>query len=131
MRKTILQIALCVLPFLATAQETSLRQEIRPIRGSISEGRGSVFGLKTNIPYWGTGTFNLGGEVRLARHWTFDAELGLNPFDGKKDDGSYGKSLKHLRVHPEMRYWFCESFINILSACIYHTFFTIFQILKY
>lgn len=34
----------------------------------------------------------------------------LNPFDGKKDDGSYGRSLKHLRLHPELRYWFCESF---------------------
>ena len=41
---------------------------------------------------------------------SLEAEVGLNPFDGKNDDGIYGKSLKHLRVHPELRYWFCETF---------------------
>lgn len=71
--------------------------------------KGSVVGIKTNIPYWGTATFNLGAEFRLARHWSLDLEAGLNPFDGKNDDGSYGKSLRHLRVHPELRYWFCET----------------------
>ena len=76
----------------------------------LSESKGSVAGIKTNIPYLGTATFNLGAEVRLARHWSVEAEVGLNPFDGKHDDGSYGKSLKHLRVHPELRYWFCETF---------------------
>lgn len=34
----------------------------------------------------------------------------VEPFRWKKDDGSYGRSLKHLRLHPELRYWFCESF---------------------
>ena len=34
----------------------------------------------------------------------------MNPFSGKNDDGSYGRSLKHLRLHPELRYWFCETF---------------------
>lgn len=76
----------------------------------LSESKGSVVGIKTNIPYLGTATFNLGAEVRLARHWSVEAEVGLNPFDGKENDGSYGKSLKHLRVHPELRYWFCETF---------------------
>lgn len=77
---------------------------------SLPESKGSTFGLKTNIPYWGTVTPNLGAEVRLATRWTLDAEVGLNPFNGKNDDGGYGKSLKHLRVHPEIRYWFCEAF---------------------
>ena len=72
--------------------------------------KGSVFGLKTNLPYWGTATFNLGGEFKLATRWTVEAEIGVNPFSGKHDDGSYGRSLKHLRVHPEVRYWFCEAF---------------------
>lgn len=72
--------------------------------------KGSVFGLKTNLPYWGTATFNLGGEFRLATRWTVEAEIGVNPFSGRHDDGSYGRSLKHLRVHPEVRYWFCEAF---------------------
>ena len=74
------------------------------------EDIGAVVGVKTNIPYWGTATFNAEVEVRLAKKWTLELEAGLNPFDGKKDDGSYGRSLKHLRLHPELRYWFCESF---------------------
>lgn len=76
----------------------------------LGKEKGSVIGIKTNFPYWGTATFNAGIEVRLARKWSLEAEVGLNPFDGKNDDGSYGKSLKHLRVHPELRYWFCETF---------------------
>ncbi len=72
--------------------------------------KGSVAGIKTNLPYWGTATFNAGAEFRLARKWTLDTEVGLNPFDGKREDGSYGRSLKHLRIHPELRYWFCEAF---------------------
>ncbi len=74
------------------------------------EDKGAVVGVKTNIPYWGTATFNAEVEVRLAKKWTLELEAGVNPFDGKKDDGSYGRSLKHLRLHPELRYWFCESF---------------------
>ena len=74
------------------------------------EDKGAVVGVKTNIPYWGTATFNAEVEVRLAKKRTLELEAGLNPFDGKKDDGSYGRSLKHLRLHPELRYWFCESF---------------------
>ena len=76
----------------------------------LGKEKGSVIGIKTNFPYWGTATFNAGIEVRLARKWSLEAEVGLNPFDGKNDDCIYGKSLKHLRVHPELRYWFCETF---------------------
>ena len=85
-------------PFLSRAQ------------GVPVEGKGSMIGIKSNIPYWATATFNLGAEVYLARHWTLELEAGLNPFSGKNDDGSYGRSLKHLRLHPELRYWFCETF---------------------
>lgn len=77
---------------------------------SLPESKGSTWGIKTNIPYWGTATPNIGAEVRLARKWSLELEAGVNPFDGKKDDGSYGKQLKHLRLHPEARYWFCEAF---------------------
>ena len=76
----------------------------------LGKEKGSVIGIKTNFPYWGTATFNAGIEVRLARKWSLEVEVGLTPFDGKNDDGIYGKSLKHLRVHPELRYWFCETF---------------------
>ena len=75
-----------------------------------TEGKGkpSLVGLKTNILYWGTITPNLGIEFRLADHWSLDVEAGLNPFTGKEEDDSYGKSIKHFRLHPELRYWFCE-----------------------
>lgn len=89
---------LLAVPFLSRAQ------------GVPVEGKGSMIGIKSNIPYWATATFNLGAEVYLARHWTLELEAGLNPFSGKNDDGSYGRSLKHLRLHPELRYWFCETF---------------------
>ena len=72
--------------------------------------KGAIWALKTNAVYWATTTPNIGAEVRLAPKWTLEAEVGLNPFTGKNDDGSYGKSLKHFRLHPEVRYWFCEAF---------------------
>ena len=98
MKKTIFMLFLLAVPFLSRAQ------------GVPAEGKGSMIGIKSNIPYWATATFNLGAEVYLARHWTLELEAGLNPFSGKNDDGSYGRSLKHLRLHPELRYWFCETF---------------------
>ena len=99
MRKLILMMFLFVIPLSFYAQDR------------LTGEKGSTVGIKTNIPYWGAMvTFNAGAEFRLARHWSLDIETGLNPFDGKKEDGSYGKSLKHWRLHPEMRYWFCETF---------------------
>lgn len=98
MRSLFVLILLCLSSFYLFAQQ------------DLGKEKGSVIGIKTNFPYWGTATFNAGIEVRLARKWSLEAEVGLNPFDGKNDDGIYGKSLKHLRVHPELRYWFCETF---------------------
>ena len=71
-------------------------------------GKAPVVALKTNGLYWATTTPNLGIEFRLAPKWTLEAEVGLNPFDGKNDDGSFDQSIKHFRLHPEVRYWFCE-----------------------
>ncbi len=75
----------------------------------VPESKAPVVGIKTNIPYWGTATFNAGLEFRLAKKWSLDIEAGFNPFDGKNDDGTYDRSLKHLRIQPELRYWFCEA----------------------
>ncbi len=79
---------LCATSFTVMAQ-TDLQKE-----------KGAIVGIKTNALYWATVTPNVGLEFRLARHWSLDVEAGLNPFTGKNDDGSYGKSIKHLRVHP-------------------------------
>ena len=81
MKKTIFMLFLLSVPFLSRAQ------------GVPVEGKGSMIGIKSNIPYWATATFNLGAEVYLARHWTLELEAGLNPFSGKNVDGSYGRSL--------------------------------------
>lgn len=83
---------LCALSFSAWAQN------------NLQKEHGPVVGLKTNALYWATVTPNLGLEFRLAKHWSLDVEAGLNPFTGKNDDGSYGKSIKHIRVHPEPQY---------------------------
>lgn len=97
-RKLIVMMLLLVIPLYFYAQNNSTNH------------KGSVVGIKTNLPYWGAlGTFNAGVEFRLARHWSLDLEAGLNPFDGKNEDGTYGRTLKHLRVQPELRYWFCEA----------------------
>ncbi len=98
MKTTFICAAMALLPLCLQAQ-TPLEEE-----------KGAIVGVKTNIPYWGTATPNLGVEFRLAKHWTLEAEVGLNPFTNKHDDGSFGKSIKHFRLHPEVRYWFCESF---------------------
>lgn len=79
-------------------------------QNDLQKDRGAVLGVKTNVLYWATVTPNIGLELRLARHWSLNVEAGLNPFSGKNDDGSYGKSIKHFRLHPEARYWFCETF---------------------
>lgn len=79
-------------------------------QSDLSSQKGAWIGLKTNALYWGTVTPNVGAELRLATHWTAQVELGLNPFTGKQHDGSYGKSIKHFRLQPEFRYWFCEVF---------------------
>ena len=99
------QLKILFLLFLCMGAVSSMSAQ-----ADLTKSKSSPVGIKTDIIYWGTATFNAGVEFRLAPKWTLDLEAGLNPFDGKKDDGSYGKSLKHLRVHPEVRYWFCEAF---------------------
>ena len=48
MKKTIFMLFLLTIPFLLRAQGLSI------------EGKGSAIGIKSNIPYWATATFNLG-----------------------------------------------------------------------
>lgn len=62
-------------------------------------------GIKTNIPYWGVITPNLGIEVALGKKGTFEASAGFNPFT--LTDNKY---LKHWLAYGELRYWTCEKF---------------------
>ncbi|HBK42048.1 MAG TPA: DUF3575 domain-containing protein [Porphyromonadaceae bacterium] len=62
-------------------------------------------GIKTNIPYWGLITPNLGIEVALGKKATFEVSGGFNPFT--LPDNKY---LKHWLAYGEFRYWTCEKF---------------------
>ena len=62
-------------------------------------------GIKTNIPYWGLMTPNLGIEVALGRKVTWEASAGFNPFTLSEN-----KYLKHWLAYGELRYWICEKF---------------------
>lgn len=99
----------------AKAAEVKPANAVAPTPGvqRLAEAKGPWLAVKTNLLYWGVAlpvTPNIGAEVKLARHFTLECEVGLNPFKHKNDDGSYGRSFRHLRVHPEVRYWFCEAF---------------------
>lgn len=65
--------------------------------------------VKTNALYWVTATPNLGLEYAMADRWTLELEGGYNPwtFDSEKN-----MKIKHWLVSPEVRYWFCESFLG-------------------
>lgn len=81
-----------------------------PAQVRLSDAPAPRLGVKTNALYWATTTPNLGAELRVAKKWTVEAEVGLNPFKNRHADGSYGRSFRHFRLHPEVRYWFCEAF---------------------
>lgn len=81
----------------------------------LANAHGSWGAVKTNLLYWPVAlpiTPNLGAEVKVAKHWTLNCEVGLNPFKHKRNDGTYSRSFRHLRIHPEVRYWFCEAFFK-------------------
>lgn len=86
-------LIIAVLFFLASAGTTSAQK----------------LAVKTNALYWGTATPNLGLEYAMADRWTLELEGGYNPwtFDSEKN-----MKIKHWLVSPEVRYWFCESFLG-------------------
>lgn len=61
------------------------------------------FALKTNLLYDATATVNLGFEVPMGRHWSFDLSGNYNGW--KFHDNM---KWKHWLVQPEFRYWFCD-----------------------
>ena len=65
--------------------------------------------VKTNALYWATATPNVGMELALADRWTFELEGGYNPWTLNTDNNI---KVKHWLLSPEVRYWFCESFLG-------------------
>lgn len=62
-------------------------------------------GIKSNLLYDMTTTFNLGVEIGLGKQTSLDISGNYNPWDF-----SNNKRWKHWLVQPEFRYWFCEKF---------------------
>lgn len=64
--------------------------------------------IKTNLLHDVTLTPNLGVEIGMAPHWTFDLSADANDwalkYDGEK------RYWKRWTVIPEFRYWFCQKF---------------------
>ena len=63
--------------------------------------------IKSNLLYDATTTLNIGAEFRLGENTTFELPVNYNPWSF-----SDNKKLKHVLVQPEVRFWFCESFIG-------------------
>ncbi len=66
---------------------------------------GQTFGVKSNVLYDATTTFNLGVEVGLAKKWSLDVSGNYNPWEF-----SDNRQIKHWMVQPELRWWTCERF---------------------
>lgn len=71
---------------------------------SSAAGAQSV-GVSTNALGWGALTPNIGVDVGLARHFTFEVDAGINPFTYQDD-----RSSKFWAVQPEFKYWPVEKF---------------------
>jgi len=67
--------------------------------------KGQTVGVKTNILYDATTTFNLGVETVISPKWTFDLSGNYNPWTFSHD-----RKWKHILVQPELRWWICEPF---------------------
>lgn len=65
--------------------------------------------VKTNALYWTTATPNVGMEFAIADRWTIEVEGGYNPWTLNSENNA---KVKHWLVSPELRYWFCESFLG-------------------
>lgn len=79
------------------------------------------FGIKTNLLYDATTSFNLGVEVKLNRKLTLDFPVNYNPWTFSEN-----RKLKHLLVQPELRYWLCEPFYgHFLGAHAHYAYYNV------
>lgn len=68
--------------------------------------------VKNNLLYSATASLNLGVEVGLSSHWTFDLSGNFNAWS--RNDS---QKWKHWFIQPEARWWFCDIFSrHFLSA---------------
>ena len=63
-------------------------------------------GIKTNLLYDATATFNLGLEFRTGWHTSLDIPVNYNPWTFSNGE----KWWKHILVQPELRWWPRETF---------------------
>ena len=69
--------------------------------------------IKTNGLYWlAGGTVNGGVEVATSNRVTLQLSGSYNPWTYKND-----KKMRFWLVEPEVKYWVCEKFEVISSAC--------------
>lgn len=61
--------------------------------------------VKTNLLYDALTTLQLGAEAAWNTHWSAEAAATWNPWSPAS-----GKSLQHVSVQPEIRYWLREAF---------------------
>ena len=73
--------------------------------------RAQVVGVKTNLLYDATATFNLGVEVGLAPRLSLDISGNFNPWTWKNN-----MKWKHWMVQPELRLWTCQRFAGHFFA---------------
>lgn len=68
------------------------------------ETKAQQFSLKTNLLYDATATVNIGGELKVAPHWSIDLSGNLNSWSFNN-----GRRWKHWMIQPEARYWLCDA----------------------
>lgn len=73
--------------------------------GSFYQARAQHSGIKTNLLYDATATFNLGAEFRLGGKTSLDIPVNWNPFTFGNN-----RKWKHILVQPELRLWTRETF---------------------
>ena len=69
---------------------------------------GQKVAVKTNILYDALLTPTLGVEAAMAPKWTFELNASLNAW------AVDGHRWKQWMAQPEVRYWFCQRFLDIL-----------------
>lgn len=93
-RRTLFAVLLVLSAVVAVQAQTP--NEDRPL---------PLWGIKTNLLYDATATFNLGVEFRTGEKTSLDLPVSYNPWTFKNN-----RKWKHVLVQPELRWWMHETF---------------------